>query len=164
MLSQWLPIRHVPSPFCIFLIPQHPLKGTAREVFGVRQLQERPCPYHVLQNVRMSLCRLNQKLGTPQLPKPEEYLFGCRIIPMVQVVDVDQTANHRPVFVSLRLLGRHEVRQGQNLQRLVLEGESRPPRPKLWKGRDAAHMRHYVDPQSRGFRLPAAEVNREPFG
>jgi len=164
VLSQWLPIGRVPAPFYVLLIPQRPLKDAICEVLGSRQLQERPLLDHLLRDISMSSGRLNQELGAPQLPQPEEDPLRCRLVPIAQVVDVDQTANHRPVFVSLGLLGRHEVRQSQDLQRLILEGEGRPPLPEIWKGCDSAHVRHYVDPQPRDFRLPAAKVNREPLG
>ena len=86
------------------------------------------------------------------------------LLPMAQIVDVDQAANHRPVLVSLGLLGCHEIRQGHDVQRLVLEDKGRPPGPQLWKWSDTSHLRHHVDPQPSDLRASATEMNGEALG
>src|SRR5215208_1757211 len=102
--SEWLPIDRVKLAFGVLLSAQRPVENTAREMLGGRQLQERAIPDQPLHDVSMSPSRLNQELGSSQLAKPEKDSLRRRLLSMVQIVDVDQTANHRPVFVSLSLL------------------------------------------------------------
>ena len=73
---------------------------------------------------------------------------------------LDQPPDHRPVLVSLRLLGLHQIRQRQQVAlHSVWKRNGAASVPEFAKRIDAAHSGHHVNAQVKGFGMPAAKMN-----
>jgi hypothetical protein len=79
--------------------------------------QERPLDLEATASRRIPLCDLDEQLGSAQLEQPEADLRWLSSIPVLEIVSFHETANHRPILVSLSLLGLHEIREREQVAR-----------------------------------------------
>jgi hypothetical protein len=66
----------------------------------------------------------NQQLGSPQLTQPETDMFRRGLFPVLKITLLHQPANHRPILVTLRFLGVHEVFETQQFNGLAFSLKS----------------------------------------
>jgi hypothetical protein len=76
-------------------------------------------------------------------------------------VGFNQSREHRPVSRALGLFRFDEIRQGQQICLVFVEGDGGPSLPEFRKRIDAAHHRHDIDSQAFNARSLTAEMNRQ---
>ena len=77
------------------------------------------------------------------------------------IMRFNQSANHRPILVTLRFLGTDQVGQAEDIDLSAGHLHCQAPAPELIERRHAAHHRHDIDTHPPGVGMSATEMNRE---
>ena len=118
---------------------------------------------HLLTPWGVMLGDSDQDIGRTRFTQPEYDPLVGRFVTKFVVVPVHQTANHRPILVSLRFLRFHQVFDTEQfVDRSALIAQCRSAFPKLVEFVTTPHSCHHIQANVHGIRMLASEMNRVP--